>query len=332
MIASHSTAANDREVIIGKTRRHAGRPRLADARPSPETLQAYFEKGLSPLTRLASHEAIRVYERELQDTGVPLYPITAASVLEFIARFGQSRRGSTVRTRVLMLSYIAGLCGWGHPAHDPMVCAVMDDLCARSPKLPKRSVTAEDVATLLRNMPTSRPIERRDKALVTIFALTRLLPRQLQALKAQDVRDMHDGLHLGRTKTGFEIIIQHGDDEVTDPVRTIKQWLADLPDLQLPLLPVIRKDGTICSHPLPLRNVDYAIRDASKAILKRPLSARDLQRGLIIALADAGFSTTEIMQRCFFKNASSVTSVTGTRGQPFAAMIRARSVRRAHDE
>lgn len=289
-----------------------------------------YDKGVAPSTECRLHHSVAQYERILNKANVRPFPITTETLLEFIALFALGRRGSTVRRHVLELGYIAILSGYGDPAHDPLVCEVLDDLEARSEIMPRRPCAPEDIQLLLRKMPERTMMERRCKAVVILTAVALLSPSEIRTLRAGDARLEEDGsLYLGRVGE-FDVHIRPGTSPETDPVTPLLKWLGDFKGLDLPLIPCFDSE-TLTSSALGRQRIQLALREATKEFLGRSLSFQDVKREILITLANRGVSMSELMTIGRYRRANHLYKITGRHGAPFSIFQARHGSRRMHD-
>jgi len=244
--------------------------------------------------------------------GQPALPATPQTVLLYLTDAAQRCKVSTLQRRLTTISQAHKAERHPSPTGDPAVRAVWAGIkrTKGTAQHGKTAAVTEDLRRMVRALPQTSTIGRRNRALLLLGFAGAFRRSELVGLDIADVVVTGDGLvvTLRRSKTdqegaGRTVGIPYGSDPTTCPVRATTGWIAAAGLTAGPLFRSITRHGKVQG-----RLSDWAVAQVVKAAatgagLDPTLYAgHSLRAGLATAAAQAGVSERAIMAQTGHKS------------------------------
>ena len=240
-----------------------------------------------------------------------LIPSSSDIIAQYLVDYAQELSMATLSRRLVAIGKAHTMQGYPSPTAHDLVTLTMKGIKRRHGK-PQRQVSAlmkEDIVSMVNVMPdTIKGI--RDRALVLIGYCGAFRRSELVALTCDDIEFVSQGviITIQRSKTdqsgeGRKVAIPYGRGLIC-PVKSLKDWLDQLPDQSRAMFTPIDKGGNINDTPLTPHAVAVIIKSYAAKIGLDPskLSGHSLRAGLSTTAAQNGVPSHKIRQQTGHKS------------------------------
>jgi integrase len=193
----------------------------------------------------------------------------------------------------------------------------------------KQRITLAQLRKISRRLDTSRPIDKRNRALILLGFASSWRRSELARLTLKDVTFEEPGMRLWQAYSkgdqqgaGCESVIPYGKNEVTCAVRALKAWVKARGDWQGPLFVRFGSHGEEMTRDAL---ADYRMCEIVKAQLEGigedpdNYGAHSMRSGCVTALAESGASLRAIMDHTGHKSLDTVMRYVKSSGKAYVA-------------
>jgi site-specific recombinase XerD len=242
---------------------------------------------------------------------VPL-PANAETVSAYVTALAKSHAVSTIRRRLSMISKVHQVSGKPDPTKSVQLKQLWRGILRSKSEAQrgKKPILVGDLRRMVESLPNTLQGQR-DRALLLLGFAGGLRRSELVALDVQDLEEVDEGLvvNLRKSKTdqtgkGMRKGVPFGSAKQTCPVRAVIAWLRAAEIKEGPIFRAMTKHDTARRQRLSAQSVALVVKDAFRAIGKRPkeYSGHSLRSGLVTAAAIGGADEGTIMKHTGHKS------------------------------
>ncbi len=233
-------------------------------------------------------------------------PASAETLLAYLTALSKTHAVSTLQRRLTTVAKLHRTAGKADPTQDGRVKKLWRGILRSTgeDKRGKKPLLIGDLRRILDALPKSLRGDR-DRALLLLGFAGGLRRHELVSLDVEDLEEVDEGLviTLRRSKTdqtgkGLKKGIPFGKSQKTCPVRAVIAWLRNADVHEGPVFRAVTKHDTPRRARLSSQSVALVVKQAFRAIGKRPrdYSAHSLRSGLVTAAAIGGADERTIMK------------------------------------
>jgi site-specific recombinase XerD len=244
-------------------------------------------------------------------------PADARAVALYLTHLTDSCVTSTIERKLTSISVAHRKAGLDSPRKSVLVTDTMEGIrrtlgVARTKKKPTRT---GDLRVMVATLDLERPIGMRDRAVLVVGYAGAFRRSEVSAFDVPDLEERGRWLYarVRRSKgdqhgEGQWVVMPTGEDELTCPMRAVRDWLAVAGITEGPVFRSVTKGGVVKDRRLSDRDVARIVKRTAERVGMNPadFAGHSLRSGFITSAAEAGVQERHIMRHSRHKSVPTV--------------------------